>query len=254
MHADVLDKGTRFRPLKLYTIQLVLAEVAARNELALDPQFKLPKMPYKGGAGPGPLRLPLDALAGPDTEAGAPEAGQRGVVVPGSAPPAPDRPLVREVDPARDRGAVLRLEPTRRSKRPAAGLGPGAGPDAAPAQLRSADAAPQPRAPAPGLHRLTGRVQPVGRPVMAFDVTLTLPPAVADQVRSAPTALRLDVVGQDLRAAAPGCEALTVPLPCFVETGAGARGAVQADGTLLLRLALRPLEDVLRAGTAGAGA
>ncbi|GAB4815474.1 hypothetical protein N2152v2_002520 [Parachlorella kessleri] len=52
LNAEILRHAGQYRPLKYFIVQLVMGWAQQKNGLQLDPQYKLPKMRYKGDAPP----------------------------------------------------------------------------------------------------------------------------------------------------------------------------------------------------------
>jgi hypothetical protein len=204
---QTLRHAAQYRPLKQYLVQLALGEAQRAAGAQLDPQYKLPKMRYKGE--PEPLVLPPSPDAPPSPAALLGGALQGAAAAAAAAAPAAAAPR---------RAAGIQ------EHRPAASAGPGG----LVAMQHSV--------------KFVGR--PVE--AVQIEVRLPAGGggggAAAPQFRAADVAVVVEA--EVVRVEAPGCAPLSVRLP-FAVAAAGASAAVGGGGRrLTLRLPHRPFGAV----------
>lgn len=268
----------------------VLIPSGSQTGLELDPQYRLPKMRYKGQDGPPPqfIRVAPEVAAGAAPQAadgagiGSGEQADAGAV--GRTASGSSAPLIKEVPPGgeeEDGAPAFALLASKRQQRqttaadaqrtkqpplapPQAAAGAAAGgPDQQPRQQEGQQGQGE------LLSQLQPRIEYLGKPATAVCISVPLPPAVAVTAARQPASVQASVCAEVVRLRVPGCQPLEVQLP-FAVDAAGASAELAADGksggagaSLLLRLPYRPYGSVLAelrgaaaaaAGQAGAAA
>lgn len=237
--------------------------------LELDPQYRLPKMRYKGQGGPPPqyIRVAPEVAAGAaSTTADSGGAGNDGghtTLGAGEGRAGGDRvPLIKEVRAAGEDEdgtpsfALLASKRQQRQSAAAAALRTKQQP-LAPAPAAAADSGQQPRqqegqqGQGEGLPQLQPRIEYQGKPATAVCISVSLPPAAAVTAVRHPASMQASVCAEVVRLRVPGCQPLEVQLP-FAVTAAGGSAELAPDGkgsgagaSLLLRLPYRPFSNVL---------
>eukprot|EP00887_Chlorella_sp_A99_P003490 scaffold7.g3490.t1 len=230
--SELLRLAAAYRPLKYFLVQagaLCLCVVAmmwaeSKHNLQLDPQYKLPKMRYKGDAPPPQLLRP-DATA---RQGAGQQAGQQliaEVEAPGTC--AAEGPaLALPVNRAAAR-AVAKAVPA-----PAAGAASAPVPPAGPAAGEGGKGDGEGGGSAVQLPALEHSLEFHGRPVEAVS---------------------LRVAGEEVVLAVPGCQPLAVRLP-LAASARGGTAELAADGRELeVRLPYLPLAAAVAAARAAQG-
>ncbi|KAL4425454.1 hypothetical protein ABPG75_009470 [Micractinium tetrahymenae] len=268
LSTNLLAACAEYRPLKLFLIQLALGMAAQQTGLELDPQYRLPKMRYKGEGGPPPqfIRVAPEGAAGAPGATAEGAAGGSGPATAGSA--AGGTPLIKEVpaggEEEEDGAPAFALLASKRQQRQslaaAAAQRKQGQQSPAPAEAAPPPAAassPQPRqqegqqGQAEGLQQLQPRIEYEGKPATAVCISVPLPPPAAVTAARQPASVQASVCAETVRLRVPGCQPLEVRLP-FAVTAAGATAQVASEGkgggteaSLLLRLPYRPFSSVL---------
>ena len=220
-------------------------------KLPLDPQYKLPKMKYKGSGSPPPLVIDDDPLRGPSV-------GAAGFGVQGGLQQQQQRPpLIAEVAPPGGEAPAFALLATKRQRRQLQQKQQQAAATSAAAAVQQEDSAAAAAPGTPGAHQqaqqLQARVEFVGKPATSARVTVFLPQAVAAAARRGLAGssggggeLSVAVCAERGTVAAPGCTPLELVLP-FAVAAEGGRAELAASGdALVLTLSYRPFASVLR--------
>ena len=221
---------------------------ALQNGLQLNPQYKLPKMRYKGGT-PPPQVIQIEGSSSSSTAQGLDQQQER----PGSSSGGSGggKRLIAEVPPKggseeQPAFALLASKRQQRQQQQQQQQQP------QPLTGSAGAAAQQHAAPPPATQLQQQRLQPQieyrGKPASAVTITLPLPAAVAAAVRRAPASARAAACAETVRVQVPGCQALEVQLPFAVSAAGGcAELAPTATGgdSLVLTLPYRPFGSVL---------
>lgn len=209
-------------------------------EVELNPQYKLPKMRYKGDLPPPPAKIQMQGEAA---------LMQR-----------PSKPVIAEVPKQNEKPsfALLASKGQKRKTTPAAAASSPAAPQGGgkPASTARQHAAQQTAQAAASegqqqgqqLEALRPQVAYVGRPATAVTITVPLPAAVAVTSRRDSRSINTSVCAETVHVLAPGCQPLSVKLPFAVSAvGGSAEVAEGSSGgaSLVLTLPYRPFSSVL---------
>ena len=217
-----------------------------QNGLRLNPQYKLPKMRYKGGT-PPPHVIRLEGGDSSSTSSGSTaqllEQKQPGSSSGGSGG---GKRLIAEVplegtSAGQPAFALLANKRQQRQRQPPP-LSTGI------AEAAAAQQAAQPAAAQSQQQRLQPQIEYAGTPASAVTITLPLPAAAAAAVRRAPASARAAVCAEIVRVQVPGCQPLEVQLPFAVSAAGGSAELVPAakgGDSLVLTLPYRPFDSVL---------
>ena len=247
--------------------------------LELDPQYKLPKMRYKGGTplpqfirvrgqggssssnGGGSVGPAAGGAADAADAAAASQAGAGGSSNAGGS----SKPLIAEVGSDGEEPPAFALMASKRQARqrqaaPQRQQAPA--PAAAPQQQESR---PQPAAEQQSAWpaQLQPQIEYVGRPATEVCIRLQLPTAAAAAAQQDPDAISTAICAEAVRVQAPGCAPLELRLPFAVsaaggtaelQAAAGGGGSGKGGSQLVLRLPYRPFSSVLEELRQAAGA
>ena len=225
----------------------------------LNPQYKLPKMRYKGDAPPPQrIRLEGDAAARQQQQQRPGSAGGPGKRLIAEVPAEGEEPSFALLASKRqqrqrrpEQAAVAAANPIAQATEPAVPQGGIAdGPEQQVAQP-AARPAQQQQGPPEQLHPL---IEYRGKPATCVAITVPLPAAAAAAAQRDPGAIGASVCAEVVRVQAPGCQPLEVQLP-FAVSAAGATAEVtlaaapagkdKAGSSLVLTLPYRPFSSVL---------
>ncbi|EFN57014.1 hypothetical protein CHLNCDRAFT_143682 [Chlorella variabilis] len=257
--SEVLAQASQYRPLKFFIIQLALGTAAQMTGQELNPQYKLPKMRYKGDAPPPQrIRLEGDAAARQQQQQRPGSAGGPGKRLIAEVPAEGEEPSFALLASKRqqrqrrpEQAAVAATNPIAQATEPAVPQGGIAdGPEQQVAQP-AARPAQQQQGPPEQLHPL---IEYRGKPATCVAITVPLPAAAAAAAQRDPGAIGASVCAEVVRVQAPGCQPLEVQLP-FAVSAAGATAEVtlaaapagkdKAGSSLVLTLPYRPFSSVL---------
>lgn len=242
---------------------------ALQCDLELDPQYKLPKMRYKGDA-PPPQRIRAEGGGSASSSGGGlvtPQQQQKQQQSGGSS--SSTKPLIAEVGPDGEEAPAFALLASKRQQRQqqaaAAGRKPAQAaqqqPSAGPGSSIGAAGAQQQQGQTPTAvtEQLQPQIEYIGMPVTAVDITLPLPAAVAAAAQQDPAAISAAVCTETVRVQVPGCQAVEVRLPFAVSAAGGsaelhAADAATSGSSLVLRLPYQPFSSVLEELQQAAGA
>lgn len=210
---------------------------AVQLGMELDPQYRLPKMRYKGELPPPPARIQM--------------SGQ----VQDGRLRRPSKPVIAEVPKESRKPAFALLASKRqRAKVPAAAAPPAAAPKgggqpACTAEQQTAQGtSEQEQQGGQQLETLRPQVSFVGRPATAVTITVPLPAAVAVTSLRHARSVSCSVCAETVHVRAPGCQPLSVKLPFAVSAEGGTAEVEQGSGggaSLVLALPYRPYGSVL---------
>ncbi|KAL4856090.1 PIH1 domain-containing protein 1 [Chlorella vulgaris] len=255
--SEVLACCSDYRPLKFFLIQLALATAAQMVGLELSPQYKLPKMRYKGEMPPPPARIRPQGGPGALRQQHAGSAGGGS----GSS-----KRLITEVSPAADEAPSFALLASKRQQRlqqeavqPAVAMPQSAGGDGGAAVTAASQQAVQKeqREQDGQLEKLHAQVHYRGSPVDFVAIAVPLPAAALAAAQHEANAISTSVCADTVRVQAPGCQPLKVKLPFAVSAAGGTAEVVvggDTAGSLMLMLPYRPFSSVLEELGQAAGA
>lgn len=218
--------------------------------LELEPQYRLPKMRYKGGT-PPPQRI----RAEPATGSAAGDAGALPPLLPDGPCGSGGKPLIAEVGPDGEEAPAFALLASKQQQRQR-GAAPAGQEMAVPAAQQ-----PQPQQQqwgAAGAQQVQAQVEYCGKPATEVCITLPLPAAAAAAARRDPASIAAAVCGEAVQVQVPGCAPVEVCLP-FAVSAAGGSAVLEAGGggstaKLVLRLPYHPFSSVLEELRQAAGA
>lgn len=269
--------------------QKAFSRLVLQVGLELDPQYKLPKMRYKGGT-PPPQFIRLQGQPGSSGSGGsagpAAAAGEAGPAVGaagqagagGSSSTAGSKPLIAEVGSDEEEPPAFALLASKRQARqrqavvvrqqaPAAAAAPQSQQESAPQSVQQSAE----QSPAGPVQLQPQMIEYVGKPATEVCVRVQLPASVAAAVQQDPEAISTGVCAETVRVEAPGCAPLEVRLPFAVSavggsaevqaaaaggcsSGSGSSESGSSGAQLVLRLPYRPFSSVLDELRQAAGA
>ena len=280
INPQALHATVEFRPLKLFIIQLALGEVERKLQTQLDPQFKLPKMRFKGEI--APLSLPENSLLSSGTlnthlpgSNRAKDKPEIELILPGqtpsSAPPSsvgikkkePVVPLVQEL-PDSNTSSPIHIGTTKSNTKSTfafpstkgASTAAGAALPATkiiPKQQLEQNQQEQPHA--GGAIMLRHAVKYEGHPAQGAIITVLIPKAVLLEQGLAenPTRISIQIRLDCVEISIPGCASVVIQLPLAIRTEQGGSGAApkgpsavleKGEGKLEVRLPFASFKEI----------
>ncbi|PRW57842.1 Cyclic nucleotide-gated ion channel 1 [Chlorella sorokiniana] len=252
VNSEMLERAGEYRPLKIFLIQLALAHTARQVGLELDPQYKLPKMRYKGGT-PPPQFIRMhgqgsgSGSSGGGSGGGASPAATRTAAAVAKAAPAgqvggsgsstaaSSKPLIAEVGSDGEEPPAFALLASKRQARQRQAATQRQQPAGATPQAQQESNAQQEGKAQPVAEQQSGaavQLQPqieyVGKPATEVCIRMQLPAAVAAAAQQDPETVATAVCAEMVRLEAPGCAPLEVRLP-FAVSAAGGSVKLQAE-------------------------
>lgn len=216
-----------------------------QHQVSLDPQYKLPKMRYKGDV-PVPHVLRADAASTTSGDQG--HAALNPLICEVQPQPQGDEAEVPSLRlPVNDAAAKAAAAAAASSSRTVAATTTAG--EVAQEPAAAAVAGDEQEATLPVLQHI---VEFEGRPVQRVRISVQLPAGAATTARRHPDALQVVVAGEVVRVRVPGCQPLVITMP-LVAAAQGSAAELAADGSsLMLLLPVMTVSELVAAARRGA--